>query len=170
MKQPRAAAKPTAAVRRKGDADLPKKPGGGRGRVRSDTPSRAPTRNCARCCRRGRSHFPKRLRQVAIFLWQHPGEVALGTIVQVAEQAGVQPSTLVRFAQIFGYAGFSDLQGIFKDHVKGSWPEGRAATARSASSRHDGNANLHFITASSPHRTRRSAASARISTSKASSG
>ena len=48
----------------------------------------------------GTIHFPKRLRQVAIFLWQHPSEVALGTISQVAEQAGVQPSTLVRFAQI----------------------------------------------------------------------
>ncbi|MDQ0471865.1 MurR/RpiR family transcriptional regulator [Labrys wisconsinensis] len=67
----------------------------------------------------GTVHFPKRLRQVAIFLWQHPGEVALGTIVQVAEQAGVQPSTLVRFAQMFGYAGFSEFQGLFKDHIKG---------------------------------------------------
>ncbi len=74
----------------------------------------------------GTVHFPKRLRQVAIFLWQHPGDVALSTIVQVAEQAGVQPSTLVRFAKIFGYAGFSDLQELFKDHVKGSLPEGAA--------------------------------------------
>jgi DNA-binding MurR/RpiR family transcriptional regulator len=74
----------------------------------------------------GTVHFPKRLRQVAIFLWQHPSEVALGTIVQVAEQAGVQPSTLVRFAKTFGYSGFSDFQGLFKEHVKGSWPEGAA--------------------------------------------
>ena len=44
----------------------------------------------------GTVHFPKRLRQVAIFLWQHPSDVALGTIAQVAAQAGVQPSTLVR--------------------------------------------------------------------------
>ena len=72
----------------------------------------------------GTVHFPKRLRQVAIFLWQHPGQVALGTIGQVAQQAGVQPSTLVRFAQAFGYAGFSDFQAIFKDHVKESWPAG----------------------------------------------
>ena len=40
----------------------------------------------------GTTHFPKRLREVAIFLWQHPGDVALGTIGQVAEKAGVQPS------------------------------------------------------------------------------
>jgi DNA-binding MurR/RpiR family transcriptional regulator len=75
----------------------------------------------------GTVHFPKRLRQVAIFLWQHPGEVAVGTIGQVAEQAGVQPSTLVRFAQAFGYAGFSDFQSLFKEHVRGSWSGGRIA-------------------------------------------
>ena len=33
----------------------------------------------------GTVHFPKRLRQVAVFLWQHPSEVALGTIAQVAD-------------------------------------------------------------------------------------
>lgn len=73
----------------------------------------------------GTVHFPKRLRQVAIFLWQHPSDVALGTISQVATQAGVQPSTLVRFAQSFGYAGFSDFQGLFKEHVKGVRPDGQ---------------------------------------------
>jgi DNA-binding MurR/RpiR family transcriptional regulator len=89
----------------------------------------------------GTIHFPKRLRQVAIFLWQHPGEVALGTIIQVADQAGVQPSTLVRFAQIFGYSGFSDFQGLFKEHVKGSWPEGRARDEAVAET----NPSLHFM-------------------------
>jgi DNA-binding MurR/RpiR family transcriptional regulator len=77
----------------------------------------------------GTIHFPKRLRQVAIFLWQHPSDVALGTISEVARKAGVQPSTLVRFAQIFGYAGFSDFQGLFKDHVRGLRPEARASGA-----------------------------------------
>lgn len=89
----------------------------------------------------GTVHFPKRLRQVAIFLWQHPSAVALGTISQVAEQAGVQPSTLVRFAQIFGYSGFSDFQGLFKDHVKGFWPEGRARGPEAG----EQPASLHFI-------------------------
>lgn len=92
----------------------------------------------------GTVHFPKRLRQVAIFLWQHPSEVALGTISQVAEQAGVQPSTLVRFAQIFGYAGFSDFQELFKDHIKGSWPEGRRTGPDRAVSKAE-SANFHFV-------------------------
>jgi len=78
----------------------------------------------------GTVHFPKRMRQVAIFLWQHPGDVALGSISRVAAQAGVQPSTLVRFAQIFGFSGFSDFQSLFKEHVKASWPEGAARRGR----------------------------------------
>lgn len=92
----------------------------------------------------GATHFSRRLRDVAIFLWQHPGDVALGTIGQVAEKAGVQPSTLVRFAQAFGYNGFSDLQEIFKEHIKGSWPEGRTGwPAATDSSRTD--SDLHFL-------------------------
>ncbi|PBC24330.1 MurR/RpiR family transcriptional regulator [Mesorhizobium sp. WSM4310] len=89
----------------------------------------------------GTVHFPKRLRQVAIFMWQHPSDVALGTIAQVAAQAGVQPSTLVRFAQIFGYSGFSDFQGLFKEHVKGSWPEARGEPRTEA----EPNAAMHFL-------------------------
>ena len=89
----------------------------------------------------GTVHFPKRLRQVAIFMWQHPSDVALGTIAQVAAQAGVQPSTLVRFAQIFGYSGFSDFQGLFKEHVKGSWPEARGESRAEV----EPNAAMHFL-------------------------
>jgi DNA-binding MurR/RpiR family transcriptional regulator len=66
----------------------------------------------------GSTQLPKRLRQVAIFVWQHPAEVALGTIISVAEQVGVQPSTLVRFAKTFGFAGFSEFQEVFKEHMK----------------------------------------------------
>ncbi len=62
----------------------------------------------------GTVRLPKRLRQVAIFLWQHPAAVALGSVTSVAAEAGVQPSTLVRFAQTFGYSGFSELQEAFK--------------------------------------------------------
>lgn len=89
----------------------------------------------------GTVHFPKRLRQVAIFLWQHPGEVALGTSSEVAAQAGVQPSTLVRFAQSFGFAGFSEFQDLFKEHIKGSWPEARGGADR----RPETSTDLRFI-------------------------
>ena len=51
--------------------------------------------------------LPKRLRQVAQFAREHPDEIALGTAASVAENAGVQASTLVRFAKTLGYAGWT---------------------------------------------------------------
>jgi DNA-binding MurR/RpiR family transcriptional regulator len=74
----------------------------------------------------GTVRLPKRLRQVAVFLWQHPAAVALGTVTSVAAEAAVQPSTLVRFAQNLGYSGFSELQDLFKSHLA----EGHLAGAR----------------------------------------
>ena len=71
----------------------------------------------------GTINLPRRLRQVAVHLLQHPTDVALGTITDVAAAAAVQPSTLVRFSQIFGFSGFSELQGLFKEHLKGTLPD-----------------------------------------------
>jgi DNA-binding MurR/RpiR family transcriptional regulator len=65
-----------------------------------------------------RDALPKRLAQVADFALQHPDEIAFGTAASIAEAAGVQPSTLVRFAHQFGFAGFSDLQSIFRERLK----------------------------------------------------
>jgi DNA-binding MurR/RpiR family transcriptional regulator len=76
----------------------------------------------------GTVRLPKKLREVAIFLWQQPTVVALGTVTSIAQQAGVQPSTLVRFAQTFGYSGFSDLQDIFKAYLSGGWREAKEPT------------------------------------------
>jgi DNA-binding MurR/RpiR family transcriptional regulator len=67
--------------------------------------------------------LPKRLRQAAAFALDHPDEVALGTAARVAERAEVQASTLVRFAQALGFAGFSDLQGVFRAHLRNRWPD-----------------------------------------------
>lgn len=62
--------------------------------------------------------LPKRLAQVAAFTLAHPDEVAFGTAASIAEQAHVQPSALIRFAQALGYQGFSDLQTIFRDRLR----------------------------------------------------
>ena len=44
--------------------------------------------------------------------------LAFGTAASIAEQAQVQPSALIRFAQALGYQGFSDLQTIFRDRLR----------------------------------------------------
>jgi DNA-binding MurR/RpiR family transcriptional regulator len=66
---------------------------------------------------RGQS-LPKRLAQVAAHTLDNPDEIAFGTAASIAAAADVQPSTLVRFAQNFGFEGFSDLQRVFRDRLK----------------------------------------------------
>ncbi|MBB2973560.1 DNA-binding MurR/RpiR family transcriptional regulator [Mesorhizobium sp. RMAD-H1] len=65
-----------------------------------------------------RNLFPKRLSQVAAFALDNPDEMAFGTAASIAARAHVQPSTLVRFAQSIGYAGFSDLQAVFRERLR----------------------------------------------------
>jgi DNA-binding MurR/RpiR family transcriptional regulator len=68
-------------------------------------------------------HLPKRLRQAAAFALEHPDEIALGTAAAIARSAEVQASTLVRFAQTLGFAGFSDLQEVFRSRLRDRWPD-----------------------------------------------
>jgi DNA-binding MurR/RpiR family transcriptional regulator len=62
--------------------------------------------------------LPKRLAQVAVYALDNPDEIAFGTAASVAQAAVVQPSTLVRFAQAFGYQGFSELQEVFRSRLR----------------------------------------------------
>jgi DNA-binding MurR/RpiR family transcriptional regulator len=77
-----------------------------------------------------REELPRRLVQVAAFALENPDEIAFGTVASVAAQADVQPSTLIRFAQTLGYAGFSDLQEVFRAQLKSRWPDYRERLAR----------------------------------------
>jgi DNA-binding MurR/RpiR family transcriptional regulator len=62
--------------------------------------------------------LPRRLTQIATYALDNPDEIAFGTVSTIAEQAGVQPSTLVRFSQSMGYQGFSDLQEVFRSRLR----------------------------------------------------
>ena len=59
----------------------------------------------------------KRFQQIARFVVQNPNDVALESVKAISATAGVQPSTLVRFAQSFDYAGFSDMQRVFQSRL-----------------------------------------------------
>lgn len=65
-----------------------------------------------------RRELPKRLAQVAAFALDNPDEIAFGTAASIALDAEVQPSTLVRFAQTFGFDGFSALQAVFRARLR----------------------------------------------------
>ncbi len=57
------------------------------------------------------------MRQIAKVAIEHPTDVALQTVAEVAKRAHVQPSSVVRFAQSFGYPGFSELQEVFRSRL-----------------------------------------------------
>jgi DNA-binding MurR/RpiR family transcriptional regulator len=61
----------------------------------------------------------KRLAQVAQFFLNHPEEVAVTTLVRLADQAQVPPATITRFAKELGFAGFADLQLVFRERLLG---------------------------------------------------
>jgi len=63
--------------------------------------------------------LPRRLTQLADFVMASPDDFALGTVSSVASRAGVQPSTVIRFARLFGFSGFSDMQALFRDRLRG---------------------------------------------------
>jgi DNA-binding MurR/RpiR family transcriptional regulator len=72
-----------------------------------------------------RDTLPKRLKQLATFSLAHPEDMAFGTVAEIAQHAGVQPSTLVRFAQTLGYDGFSHLQQVFRARLRERFPDYR---------------------------------------------
>lgn len=69
-----------------------------------------------------RPTLPKRLAQVADYAMAAPDELAFGSTAAVAARCGVQPSTLVRFGQTFGFPGFSDLQHLFRERLRDRVP------------------------------------------------
>jgi DNA-binding MurR/RpiR family transcriptional regulator len=65
-----------------------------------------------------RSMLPKRIAQVAAYALDNPDEIAFGTTASIAASAGVQPSTLIRFAQQLGFDGFTSLQSVFRERLR----------------------------------------------------
>lgn len=65
-----------------------------------------------------RETLPKRIAQVAAYALDNPDEIAFGTAASIATSAGVQPSTLIRFAQHLGFDGFTSLQGVFRERLR----------------------------------------------------
>ena len=76
-----------------------------------------------------------RLQLIARFLLDHPDQVAFGTTATIAQGAGVHASALVRFANAFGFSGFSQMQQLFQQRLVQS---GADYPSRIAAVRQDG--------------------------------
>lgn len=66
--------------------------------------------------------LPKRLRQCADYLAMNTDKIAVSTVAELSLAAGVQPSAFMRFCQLLGFSGFSELQKIFRHDYTQRWP------------------------------------------------
>ena len=66
--------------------------------------------------------LPKRLRQCADYLSMNTDKIAVSTVAELAQAAGVQPSAFMRFCQLLGFSGFSELQKLFRHEYTHRWP------------------------------------------------
>jgi len=67
--------------------------------------------------------IPKRLQQCADHIAVNLDRIAVSTVAELAEGAGVQPSALMRFCQLMGFSGFSDMQRLFRDAYGAARPD-----------------------------------------------
>ena len=75
-------------------------------------------------------NLSKRLKSIADHIESRGGSVGLESIRSLAEQCGVQPSAVVRFAQHFGLSGFSEMQCLFREGLTEQIAPGRAYNLR----------------------------------------
>lgn len=67
--------------------------------------------------------LPKRLKQCADYVAANKDRIAVSTVAEMADGAGVQPSAFMRFCQIMGFSGFSEMQKLFRESFVGGWPD-----------------------------------------------
>ncbi|OYU19261.1 MAG: RpiR family transcriptional regulator [Rhodobacteraceae bacterium PARR1] len=67
--------------------------------------------------------LPKRLRQCADHIAANTDRIAVSTVAELAAGADVPPSALMRFCQIIGFSGFSEMQKLFREAYAPGWPD-----------------------------------------------
>lgn len=61
--------------------------------------------------------LPNRLQGLARFALGNPDAMALSTVAELAREAGVPPSAVIRFANALGFPGFTDLQRVYRERL-----------------------------------------------------
>ena len=67
--------------------------------------------------------LPRRLQQCADHIARHMDQIALSTVAQVAQGAGVPPSAMMRFCQIMGFSGYAEMQRLFREALSRATPD-----------------------------------------------
>ena len=63
------------------------------------------------------SELPARLQGIARYVLGHPDAMALSTVAEIAREAQVPPSAVIRFANALGYSGFTELQRVYRERL-----------------------------------------------------
>ena len=58
--------------------------------------------------------LPRQLQNIASYLERERANIMVQRINEIAEGCDVHPSAVVRFAQRFGYSGFTEMQAVFR--------------------------------------------------------
>jgi DNA-binding MurR/RpiR family transcriptional regulator len=61
--------------------------------------------------------LPNRLQGIARFALDNPDQMALSTVAEIADAAGVPPSAVIRFANALGFEGFLALQRVYRERL-----------------------------------------------------
>ena len=67
--------------------------------------------------------LPRRLRQCADYIAANTDRIAVSTVAELAAGAEVPPSAVMRFCQILGFSGFSEMQRLFREAYSPGWPD-----------------------------------------------
>lgn len=67
--------------------------------------------------------LPRRLRQCADYIAANTDRIAVSTVAELAAGADVPPSAVMRFCQILGFSGFSEMQRLFREAYSPGWPD-----------------------------------------------
>lgn len=70
-----------------------------------------------------RDTLPKRLRQCADYIVQNTDKIAFSTVVEISEAASVHPSAVMRFCQVLGFGGYSDMQKMVRRNIHPKMPD-----------------------------------------------
>lgn len=89
----------------------------------------------------------KTYQKVAHFVTQNPNDVAMLSVNALSARCGVHASSLVRFAQQFGFKGFKELQAVFQSRLATAAPsiENRIETLKGESDLRDHEGMRRFL-------------------------
>lgn len=67
--------------------------------------------------------LPRRLQQCAAHITANLDRIAVSTVADLATGADVPPSAMMRFCQLLGFSGFSEMQRLFRESYSPGLPD-----------------------------------------------